>query len=727
MSQTTQAPGTQFNVSTAVDDLKSRFMREWSREPTSEEAVIWNSANKDMTCWNCAQPKVECSPGASDTLPCTRCIMLNSQQICTRVIEERRARVKRVMNLDEDTFIALKAECFQGTRGPPQTQEHRPDTDTAELNRRPRAIDVPQVSGLSMTTIDHSVRQRSHSASDVRSGAYPTPAPRPPPSRNTIPTSVGPSPRTSSTPEVIDLTDDSDATVVPRDARLQSPRRSYTSSSRNRSYNHGEIRNTQDSAAIAHFRHTSYPPGSPFGVFASGHSTPPIIRHGAFISTPSGAPPTNRRSSFEGEMLGTLPRYVPPPPASAPAASMTPSFHSSSRLAPPLTAPPITSLHSPFTSPEHAQMAHYQDGVLTREARIRAVQLEADKIRQVTVMLAHRNQEAHAIYQQYQKQDTSIVPDQMGGGHFEPDKRDQSEVGGRTAEDIIARLQEELDKSRSVNRMLVQRNEELRRTQMDTDELRHAYRDLFQKSESLQRQQRSGTPVRMMRHMQLSSSEHDREAGVGDMEMDSESRSRQNQSREAGFVRKELDIALRELSSTKEALNDLMAQKHGTLSRFPGEQDGFAFKNRVDEGSQTRRVIAEHTNLQLLIRSLIQARSDFSGNRISKIDMLSVCDRVEKQLNQMAQRMLEGLPNEYERIIGALGPEHNGALAGTFVSTTGVFQGPGRSVLSPLRGPASPSNAVGPISPSSGSSGSGSPETRLKRRRIEDIATEESD
>ena len=106
--------------------------------------------------------------------------------------------------------------------------------------------------------------------------------------------------------------------------------------------------------------------------------------------------------------------------------------------------------------------------------------------------------------------------------------------------------------------------------------------------------------------------------------------------------------------------------------------------------------------------------------------MLNVIDRVEKQLNQMAQRMLEGLPNEYEGIMEALVPERGANKS--LLHMSGTVEGPGGSGgarLALLHGPVNTSDGVGPMSPSSG--GSLSPETRLKRRRVEDMAGDESE
>ena len=48
MSQAAQNTGSQFNVSAAVDDLKSRFMREWLREPIKEEVIRWNILKESL-------------------------------------------------------------------------------------------------------------------------------------------------------------------------------------------------------------------------------------------------------------------------------------------------------------------------------------------------------------------------------------------------------------------------------------------------------------------------------------------------------------------------------------------------------------------------------------------------------------------------------------------------------------------------------------------------------
>ncbi|KAK1232053.1 hypothetical protein PQX77_004812 [Marasmius sp. AFHP31] len=628
------------------------------------------------------------------------------------------------MNLDEDTLVALQGACFH-TRSPPQPQSNSNTIGTSR-DVHPRAVWDPPTPAPSIPSMTYGHRQRSPSPSSSDFSRHTTPTPSLPSIRHAIPgPSFAPPSRSANTPEVIDLTGDSEATAIASHARPPSPRQHYTPSAREPRPSYGSVRH--NSASATHSRLNSYPPGSAFSVFASGHSAPPSFRHSFPSSSSSGSSsllPTGRRQSFESQLPAASPLYTPPPPpASGPIASMASGYPSAPRGPPPLTAPPSRtgSLHSPFSSPEDAFPRQ------PREAPMSFIQQESEKIRQVTTMLAQRNSQIRVLSERY--------PLSEGATNSASDSRRKREdyqeymIDERGARDLVARLEDELGRSRNLNRRLIQHNEELRSTQGDMDALRHAYRDLLQKNEMLQRQ-RTGTPVQMMRHMRLS--EPSRDARDVDLhEMDIEDRPHHNEDCAIHAVRRDLEDALRELSVAKEALNDRTAARYdlALTSSLRGEHSGSSVpNNHTDQDFQTRRAIAEHTNLQLLIRSLTQARSDFFSSRISKTDMLDALDRMEKQLDQMARRSLEDLPNKYEGLVEALGIERNGI--GNLNQMSGMIQGSGGSGgvrLTPLHGPGSPSNAVGPISPSSGGSGSLSPETRLKRRRIEDITGEESE
>ncbi|KAL0069794.1 rRNA-processing protein EBP2 [Marasmius tenuissimus] len=721
MSQPMQTTRSQFDVSTAVDNLKSRFMREWLRDPVEDEIILWNNSNESLTCRNCSQAKARCTTSGPGSLPCTRCTTLNTQQICTRVIEERRTRVKSIMNLDEDTLVALQGACFH-TRSPPQPQ---PNSNTIGTNRdvHPRTVWDPPTPAPSIPSMTYGHRQRSPSPSSSDFSRHTTPTPSLPSIRHSIPRPpFAPPSRSANTPEIIDLTGDSEATAIAPHARPPSPRQHYTPPVREPRPNYGSVRH--NSASATHSRLNSYPPGSAFGVFASGHSAPPSFRHSFPSSSSSGSLsllPTGRRQSFESQLPAASPLYMPPPPpASAPVASMASSYPSSPRGPPPLTAPSprAGSLHSPFSSPEDAFPRQ------SREVPMSFVQQESEKIRQVTAMLAQRNSQIRVLSERYPLSEGATNP--VGDSRRKREDHQEYMVDERGARDLVARLEDELDRSRNLNQRLIQHNEELRSTQRDMDALRHAYRDLLQKNETLERQ-RTGTPVQMMRHMRLSEPGRDvRDVNLHEMGIED-----RHEDCAIHVVRRDLQDALRELSVAKEALNDRTAARYDLAlsSSLQGEHSGSSVpKNYADQDSQTRRAIEEYTNFKHLIRSLTQARSDFFSGRISKTDMLDAIDRMEKQLDQMARRFLEDLPNKYEGFVEALGTERNGN--GNLIQMSGVIQGSGGNGgtrLSSLHGPGSPSNAVGPISPSSGGSGSLSPETRLKRRRIEDIMGEESE
>ncbi|KAG7088389.1 hypothetical protein E1B28_012389 [Marasmius oreades] len=564
MPQATPDFAAQSNVLTAVDSLKSRFMREWSRDPSVEEAVLWNNANKDLICWNCAQLKVECAPATSESLPCTRCIMLKSQQICTRVIEERRARVKRIMNLDEDTFIALKTTCFQSTRPSPHFQTYSSDIVSSPRNGVVIVSPETEISRLSSPNLaNYNIRQRSYSTPSIQIDTQPGVPPNVASSPSSS-TSLSTTPRRMSTPEVIDLTGDFDTTVFPSQAKPQSSRQQTVSSARNYPAGHSGLSQSCPATSTSHFRQPSYQPGSPFGVFASGHASLPNIRHSVPNSEHSVHSP-DRRSSFETELSSASPRYfLPSPPTSAPAAPMVSGFSSTSLLPPPSTAPvmniPSNSLHSSFTSPADVRTStlRYEGSTSTKEAIINAVQGEVAKIREVTWMVAQRNQQMRSISEHYErsgiliKQEVPQLGTDFGGG-----------TTSASAGETIARLQDELDTSRHLNQRLMQRNDELRCMQRETDELRHAYRDLLQRNESLQRQQKKDNPVRMMRHLHVSSP-------------DCEVRSRDGVESPSDTVgqgqRSELDFTLSLLNMTKEELNNMMAMGT-TLQRTTGLKD----------------------------------------------------------------------------------------------------------------------------------------------------------
>ncbi|KAF9267392.1 hypothetical protein L218DRAFT_685296 [Marasmius fiardii PR-910] len=518
-----------------------------------------------------------------------------------------------------------------------------------------------------------------------------------------------------STPEVIDLTGDFDANVASSQAKPQYSRHSSNvSSTRNHSSAHLGHGHNSAPASTSHLRHTSYQPGSPFGVFASGHPSPPHTRHNVVNGGHSvHSPPSSvrsvhsldRQSSFETEPSSAPLRYtLPSPPASAPAASMVSGFPPFSRLPPPPTAPVMNIashvLHSPFIPPTDSRAPRHSasGNTLTKEIIFATLHEEAEKIRQVTMMVAQRNQQMRSISEHYERSGLLLVKQ-------EDTQRGNVTGGGSrntNAEETIARLQDELDRSRNLNQGLVQRNEELRDVQRETDELRRAYRDLLQKNETLQRQQKIDNPVRMLKHLQVTSPDGNKRG--------SDAHAMEAGSPEGGTINRELDFALSLLNLRREELNDMM----GTGTPLQGAAGSKNIENGCSVSHHIRRIIAEHTNLQLLIRRLTKTRSDYASERIGKSNMLDLCDELEKQLSQMAQRMLEGLPNGYEGIMGALRSEWHENENG--VDPNGPLSGSDDSPISPA--------SRGPLSPSSTSSQS--PDTRigLKRRRIGDVDVE---
>ncbi|ESK90620.1 hypothetical protein Moror_4189 [Moniliophthora roreri MCA 2997] len=621
---TTVVPG--FNISNAVEGLKARFIQEWSREATEEEASRWNNSvpGKSMTCWTCAQLKVQCTPGSASTLPCARCITQRSENICTRAIEERRDRVKRVMNLDEETFNALRATCH-----------------SSPVHQRKTSLSPVQES---------SSRHRSHSDSI----SYRSPPSRPNPS------------------EVIDLT-------------VEGPPPSS-------SYRSVPGAGHPYSCTIADPSHGQRPPppqsSTSFGVFpVARNQTTPVYRSPPTSATrirtsPYHSPPIATRApyTYAPDRRTSVARSPISPPTSAhsgPPPSSSGSTNFSFSYPPP---PPPSGSNSTFHSPQKPsdEQNHGQNAIA-------AVQQQVESLRQVNQILAKRNQEMHAVSEEYArrtKEEPLRTLTSMASG-VAIKREDADDTQSHTT----SSLQEEIDKSRRLNRRLIQRNSELQR---EVDELKSARRSGSE-----------GEPSRMLGQMRLSPRTSQGEADVDIwLNYPEDRQRREDEVRNRGGVT--ISKELKELKDIKEALCDVKAKKDGLAVRLEEEMSE---NNRLKQlladqnpsrSAQAQSAIAEHTNLQLLIRTLEQART--------KGEISRVCN----ELRQVAARMLEHVPRGFgwQGIVRVLG--HGG---GTAEGTMAV------------NGPAGVTRVyAGGAVEMSGSYGNGGEDdspTRAKRRRLE--------
>ncbi|KAK7037279.1 rRNA-processing protein EBP2 [Paramarasmius palmivorus] len=615
--------GSEFHVPNAVEGMKTKFLQEWSREATEEEASIWNNSNagKSMTCWTCTQLKVQCTPGSPSKLPCTRCIHQKSETICTRVIEERRERVKRVMNLDEETFTALRATCNSSPSHQRTTSPAFPPQETTDKHRA------------------HAIRNPSHQN------------------------------RTSAGPEVIDLTGPEPARLVPP----KSPYRSISSSGHPFSGSSAAEPQRQYNASLP----PPPPPNPSFGVFPVARSqtapyrTPSTsaarARHSPYRSPPIATRtaytyvPDHRMNSVQSPISPPTSAHSGPPPSSASSSfsfSYPPSLHQHQ----PASAPAVTTHYSSSRSNDQNHSQHV----------ITAVQHQIESLNQVNHMLARRNQEMYAFSEDYARKTRENLSRAsnatVSGVAVKQEDNDETPTLSPTS------LQEQLDNSRRINRRLIQQNSNL---QKEVDELK-----------GIRRSGSEGEPTRMLGQMQLSSPVPEREGDL-DMRYPGNGVSRKN-----GLVNGDLASTLQELKDAKARSDGMAARLEEEMSENHRLRQ-FLADQHPSRSTQAQNAIAEHTNLQLLIRTLEQART--------KGEISRVCE----ELRQVAARMLEHVPRGFgwEGIVRVLG--HG---SGPTESTMGVQSPAGGFGMH--TGPGSPARIYNARRDEDSL-------TRTKRRRVE--------
>ncbi|THU95465.1 hypothetical protein K435DRAFT_128044 [Dendrothele bispora CBS 962.96] len=109
----------------------------------------------------------------------------------------------------------------------------------------------------------------------------------------------------------------------------------------------------------------------------------------------------------------------------------------------------------------------------------------------------------------------------------------------------------------------------------------------------------------------------------------------QAQARSSRHTSVELEEATKEIARLKDDLDYLQNQRDFISSRLKARDTEHAVFLQKD--------IVEHTNIHLLNRMVLQAKTDFASRRITRAQIVETCDTLSGQLLQIATRRLERL------------------------------------------------------------------------------------
>ncbi|KAK1220677.1 hypothetical protein PQX77_016503 [Marasmius sp. AFHP31] len=134
-------------------DLENKFLEEVARRPTVEEIERWNEEFKDRQGELCVQDKLD--------------------ESCTRTLNEKTARVRRVLGLNEETQWTLLNACLETQQQPPASSN---TTSTNSTNSSINDVNGVQASKtLTTTTRSSAPSSTSKAAGNIRMGQQNSP------------------------------------------------------------------------------------------------------------------------------------------------------------------------------------------------------------------------------------------------------------------------------------------------------------------------------------------------------------------------------------------------------------------------------------------------------------------------------------------------------------------------------------------------------------------------
>ncbi|KAI3603638.1 rrna processing protein [Moniliophthora roreri] len=117
-----------------IDQLKSKFSAEYRRHGNLKERHAWLRDNRTTICDHCTEKKLRCEPHPDNV----RCEMCAKRKVrCSRSTEEKKARVMRKLDIDEDTFQKLLN--WYERRSDSDSDDESKDMDIGEAKKTKKA------------------------------------------------------------------------------------------------------------------------------------------------------------------------------------------------------------------------------------------------------------------------------------------------------------------------------------------------------------------------------------------------------------------------------------------------------------------------------------------------------------------------------------------------------------------------------------------------------------
>ncbi|THU77281.1 hypothetical protein K435DRAFT_973799 [Dendrothele bispora CBS 962.96] len=94
-----------------TEDLKEQFGKAYLQQPPRAERAKWLEDNKGLSCTNCRRKGIRCVPqsGPRAGAGCVACLHRGGHEpVCSRLLEERKARVISKLRISESMYIVLR-------------------------------------------------------------------------------------------------------------------------------------------------------------------------------------------------------------------------------------------------------------------------------------------------------------------------------------------------------------------------------------------------------------------------------------------------------------------------------------------------------------------------------------------------------------------------------------------------------------------------------------------
>ncbi|KAK7462358.1 rRNA-processing protein EBP2 [Stygiomarasmius scandens] len=153
------------------EDLKQEFAKAYLQQPPRAERAKWLEDNKGLACTNCRRKGIKCVPqsGPRAGAGCVACLHRGGHEpVCSRLLEERKARVISKLRISESKYIVLR-KWFEDEKQVTATAKKAKNKAAAAAAEQSNSSSTAATPSSSASTVLASTRNNSNARVQTRS------------------------------------------------------------------------------------------------------------------------------------------------------------------------------------------------------------------------------------------------------------------------------------------------------------------------------------------------------------------------------------------------------------------------------------------------------------------------------------------------------------------------------------------------------------------------------